>query len=651
VVWLLGGRALGVVLSAICLCLPVTIFGQDSATKTPDPPQPAADVSQTGEPQNAAIRVTVLADDKKPLGRQAVVKLVNKAHENANWQTTSDKSETIFGDLSFGKYEVEVSAVGFITSRQDVDVVNLVDTVPVQIVLQRDPSAAEQNVTSASMSLKANQDMIRAIKALNIDDFKEAQKRLSEADKLAPSSAQLKFLEGYWFFEQGAQEKAEQYLNDAVALNPRYAHALTLLGRVQFAQGHTQQAQATLEQAVNAEPNYWVSHSLLADVYLQQHEYQKAREQAQLAITKGRRHGVAAQLALGEAQANLGDVPQAAQALKIFLASEPKSPATPHAQELLALLEQRQATAASGSDGKFTQAASFAAATDMLPPAHASLPEMTWQPPGIDEEVPPVAAGVNCPFEKVIEGAGAGAQQLVADVAKFAAIEDLVHERLDEMGNPTARETRKFDYAASLYQSQPDVVLVDEYRTERYGSEDLPDRIADNGFAALALVFHPIMRDEFQMTCEGLGDWHGQPTWLVRFQQRDDRPNRMQAYVLGGIRHSVGLKGRAWITADKFQIVRIETEMARPMPEIDLLVEHQITEYGPVPFKRKDLELWLPKTAEVYMQFRGRRYYRKHTFEKYMLFSVEEQQKVHEAKHDPARPESRNPAQGKSSTS
>ncbi|PYX47784.1 MAG: hypothetical protein DMG83_03410, partial [Acidobacteria bacterium] len=80
--------------------------------------------------------------------------------------------------------------------------------------------------------------------------------------------------------------------------------------------------------------------------------------------------------------------------------------------------------------------------------------------------------------------------------------------------------------------------------------------------------------------------------------------------------YPVDIKGRAWITADKFQVVRIESEMISPLPEIQLLAEHQITEYGPVPFAAKNVELWLPKSVEVYLHFRGRRYYRRHTFER-----------------------------------
>ena len=636
-------------LAGICLLSPAHLSAQNSSLQAGAPSQETTGAVQSETPeQSAAIRVIVVAEDQKPLPHQAVVRLVSKDRGASSWQTTGDRSDTVFGDLSLGKYEVEVSAAGFITSKKEVQVGSLVDTVPVQVVLTREPQAAEQNTTAAAMPLRANQEMIRAIKALNAEDYKEAQKRLTEADKLSPSSAQVKFLLGYLSFQKGELAQAEQYLDEAINLNPHYAHALAMLGRVQLLSGQPAQARTTIERAVAADANYWVSHSLLADVYLQQKDYEKAREQAELAIAKGRRQGAVAQLALGEALANLGKAPEAAQALKIFLEAEPTSPAAPHAQQMLTALEQQT----SGSGGsKLSAAATFVAATDLLPSVHAGLPEMTWQPPGIDEEPPPVAAGVNCPYQKVIDGAGEGVVQLVADVAKFAAIEELVHERLDEMGNPTDRETRKFDYAASLTQTRPDVVLVDEYRTERYGLDDLPDQIADNGFAALALVFHPAMRDAFQMTCEGLGDWHGQPTWLVRFQQRSDQPNRMQAYLLGGVRHPVDLKGRAWITADKFQIVRIETEMMKPMPQIQLLVEHQITEYGPVPFKKGTLELWLPKTAEVYMNFRGHRYYRKHSFEKYMLFSVQDEEKVHEAKHDPDRPSSQNHEAEPASTS
>jgi hypothetical protein len=87
------------------------------------------------------------------------------------------------------------------------------------------------------------------------------------------------------------------------------------------------------------------------------------------------------------------------------------------------------------------------------------------------------------------------------------------------------------------------------------------------------------------------------------------------------------LKGRAWISADNFQIIRIEAEMIAPMPKIHLLSEHQIVEYGPIQFQKKNVEMWLPKSADLYFDFRRHRYFRRHSFDHYMLFAVDSAEK------------------------
>jgi len=48
-----------------------------------------------------------------------------------------------------------------------------------------------------------------------------------------------------------------------------------------------------------------------------------------------------------------------------------------------------------------------------------------------------------------------------------------------------------------------------------------------------------------------------------------------------GPSHPVALKGRAWIDAESYQIVRLETDMIAPLPEIRLVSDRTAIEYGP----------------------------------------------------------------------
>jgi hypothetical protein len=177
-------------------------------------------------------------------------------------------------------------------------------------------------------------------------------------------------------------------------------------------------------------------------------------------------------------------------------------------------------------------------------------------------------------------------------------------------------------------------MAVNEYRSGASGPADFPDKIVTRGLPALALIFHPAIRDTFQFTCEGLGDWHGQATWLVYFRQRDDKPNKIRAYRVGADWYSIDLKGRARIAADKFNVVHMDSELVKPMRKIQLLSEHQSVDYGPVSFPKKKMSLWLPKSAELYFDFRRHRYHRLDSFDHFMLFSVDSDEK----RKEPATP-------------
>ncbi len=594
----------------------------------------------TYQTQGATLLLTVNGGNKRPLDRQSVVKIRNLSTGDTLWQTTNDRSEASFGDLSVAQYDLEISAVGYLTSHQPFKVQSIYGANRLEIELERDPSSVEIGARHAEqLPKKVRRALLRGVAALKSGNYKEAQKQLDVARKEAPDNGDISFLSGYLAFQQKRLDEAKGFLQSAYSLDPGNTQALILLGRIALQQNDYKTAQAVAEKASAADPQDWMPHNLLAETYLKQREFEKAKEQAQAAIERNKLTSGSAHLVLGEALANLGRDEEAMAALKTFLEQTPDSPIAPQVRNLMAEISYPPATPAKDSGTAVKPRAIVIGPDPGLAAAQPRFSGMSGEPPGIDDSKPAVAAGVSCPTDRVVEMTGQRVKELADDVSRFAAIESLLHERLDATGFPATRETRTFNYVVAIAESPPGFLEVSEYRSERSGLADLPDHIASNGFISLALVFHPSIRDNFQLTCEGLGDWHGQATWLVHFQQRRDRPNRFHSYVVNGSVYPVALKGRAWIKADSFQIVRMESDLVSPAPEIRLQTEHQIVDYGPVSFKKKNEDLWLPHSAELYFNLRNRRYYRRHSFDHFMLFAVDSAEKRNEPK------EAKEPAQ------
>lgn len=563
--------------------------------------------------------------------------LTNLANNLGLAQSIAGDQDGVFPNLAVGDYEIEVSSFGYLSARQHVKALDQVEAAPIEIVLHRDPAAIRLEFAQAAISAKARKEARHGVSLLKVGDLDDAQKHLQMADKLSPSNSDLNFLLGYLYFEKQDYARAENYLNTSAQLSPHNGQALALLGRADLMQQNYPAARSALEQAVLADPENWLPHNLLADTYLQQRDYNKARDEAQIAITKGRDAKTSASPAavvLGQALLNLGQLQEAIQVFEGFLKDSPQSPLVYQIQNLLAELKKRSASSSDGSPRSTAIDTSRADPLGAVP--NPTLTTHAWRPADIDDARPAADPGVTCPAADVLKESGKRVQELVQDLSRFGADEQLLHKSIDEFGFATSTETRKYDYVATVTGPEPGIVAIDEYRGDKTTQAGYPDGISSTGFVTLAFVFDPAIQPDFDFICEGVGNWNGQSIWLVHFRQRHDRPNHLHSYSVGAQTFPVDLKGRAWISADKFQIVRMEADMVNPMPEIQLLGEHQIVEYGPIPFPKKNTTLWLPKTAEIYFELHKHRYYRRHSFDHYMLYSVDTEEKTKEPKAKPA---------------
>jgi hypothetical protein len=185
-------------------------------------------------------------------------------------------------------------------------------------------------------------------------------------------------------------------------------------------------------------------------------------------------------------------------------------------------------------------------------------------------------------------------------------------------------EVRSFDYVVLVSQDSEGGFNLDEYRNGSVvGPEQFPAGIATEKLPVHALIFHPSLVPDFNFACEGLGQWKGRPAWLVHFEQRQDEPNSFRSYVIDGIPYPVLIKGRAWIDADTFQVVRLESDLVKPVGKIHLTRDHVSIEYGLVQFHTHNQQLWLPKAADLYVELQGGRFYRRHTFSDFKIFMTD----------------------------
>jgi hypothetical protein len=363
-----------------------------------------------------------------------------------------------------------------------------------------------------------------------------------------------------------------------------------------------------------------------------QRQNDEAFNEAERAIQLGHERAAAVQPLLARALAARGENGDRDEAIKVLQAYVQAHPTDSAANKDLGILKNPQAEIASGSS------ASAGSEMAALAKDATALPAISnWLPPDVDEKIPPVEAGASCSVDDVVSKAGKQLMVLVKDVDRFAATESLTHESIGKNGLASYPEKRKFDYVVSIQEVQRGYLNVEEYRNGHGGSSaDFPDGVATNGLPALVLIFHPYNAVNFEMTCEGLARWNGGLAWQVHFKQRTDKPNTVKRYRVGadGPSYPVALKGRAWISADNYQIVRLETDLVAPVPQIRLVADHSDIEYGPVKFAKSDVKMWLPQSADVYYDWKGRRIHRRHSFSNYLLFAVDDKQKISVPKVD-----------------
>lgn len=572
------------------------------------------------------IDIYVKGADGGPIEQTAMVTLVARTGQIAGQGTTLG-GNIKFSGVAASQYTIQVVAAGYENAVKDFDGYNAGAS---RIIIDMRPSA-DGNAGAGSPQIllapKAQKELAKALEALRANKPGDAQSHLEKAYRLAPNHPAVNYLYGVYFLQMKNQEKAKSYWTKALEFNPKHVSALLSMSEALLQEQKVPDAESYVKKAVEADPNSWRAHAILADVLLKESRPGEAVKEADHALELGKGQAATVEPILGRALAASGNKERAITVLQEYVKGHPNDAAAGEQLEALQspvlLVSSRAEDSAAGA--KPSSASEVAVA---LP-----LPS-NWLPSDVDEKVPTVEPGAACVVDDVLEKAAKRVEEFVKNVDRFTASESLKHESINRWGLAESPEIRKFDYVASIDQYRPGYFSVMEYRKGVRSLSEYPDGVQTTGLSALALIFHPKNAGNFAMSCEGLGQWDGKPAWQVHFRQRPDKPNTIRAYRFGenGPSYSVALRGRAWIAADSYQIVRMETDLVAPIPQIRLVTDHTLVDYGPVRFKRGNVEMWLPQSAEMYSDWRGKRMHRRLSYSNYLLFSVDEKQKISEPK-------------------
>ena len=569
----------------------------------------------------ASLDVYVQGPNGAPVESLAVVTLTTLAGQTYR-QGTTKGGYVRFNDLAATEYRVHVVAPAYARGVSQVEAIGFA-TKRVVVVLQ--PRSDSGDATLASMKPKAQKEMAKALEALRVNKPIVARTHLDAVDQMAPNRAEVNYLLGVSASQLNDETQATAYWTKALQINPKHFQTLLALSETAVRNQTPNEAVGYLKQAIETEPSAWRAHALLAEAYYLQHSCDETIKEAERAMDLG--HGQAATLQplLARCLVERGEKERAISILQAYGQDHPTDTAAKKQLERL----QNPTLVAATSEAVLTSEIDSLAVSRVA----EALPS-SWMPPSIDDQVPPVEAGASCALEEVVQNAGKRLQELVKNVDRFTATEFVSDQSINKWGQASNAERAQFDYIVSMQETHPGALSVEEYRERRTASKEFPEAVVTNGLPAMVVIFHPYYAGNYEMTCEGLARWNGGLAWQVHFRQRKDKPNTIRSYRSGlqGQGNPVALKGRAWIAADNYQVVRLETDMVAPMPQIRLAAEHINIEYAPVRFRHGELEMWLPASVEVYSDWKGHRTHRQHRFSNYLLFSVDDKQKIYAPK-------------------
>jgi Tfp pilus assembly protein PilF len=577
------------------------------------------------------------------------------------------QNEWRFQGLQVGTaYEILVEANGYETQRQYVMLTqNNGATAHVQLYLipSGQPTGTFARPTgNFVLAPRAQHELEKAMKDLKSSKTSSARKHLEKALEMVPNNPRLNYLMGWSYLYDHEPGKAIPYLEKSVSSDPSQVQALLSLGVARYEQGDYAAAIEAMNK-VGQTSSSWQTQWVLASSYLGMRNYEQARQHAEEALKIDRKKARRVQLVLAQALAGLGLRQQAIDLFRAFLKENSQDPEAPKVRAMVAKLSappppsERAAAPASppspepakvipskitAPDAAGSSGVSAASTTDPpaiapampTPPPEVAPPKASWAPPDVDALKPQIISDRACQLPVLLRRAGQTADEWVKDLQTFTATEEYQSVEISSRGQMGEPFQKRFSYLVFVEKPQPNRFSVDEMRMPKPNLGAMGAPVIASGGPALALVFHSSFRTYYRWSCDGLGEWKGQPAWIVRFAQLPGPTAPVEGFASPYGGQLLPLKGIAWLSEKGDHVKHLETDLQEPIKSIGLERNHFSIDYEEVAFRTHPVKLWLPESVDLYVTLHGHSYHNYSHYSDFLLFWTGSTQKIGTVKQD-----------------
>ena len=283
------------------------------------------------------------------------------------------------------------------------------------------------------------------------------------------------------------------------------------------------------------------------------------------------------------------------------------------------------------------QAAYAKAKTDVDEPIdylNRTIPELKGLEPASSQQ----------PLDAILVAVGKNVAEFFRRLPNTTSLEQIHQEKLKN-GKVIDAQDQSFHYLC-LTQEEGGGPVTNEHRADLSGNESVPQGTQEGymltlGFVGVPLIFHPIYQPESAFRYLGRQKMDGHDTYVIAFAQRPAKARFTGIFKSGSTAVTTLSQGVAWIDAENYRVVRLRTDLLKPLPEVRLKRKTTEIDYGETRFKETAEAFWLPQEVTVTVDWNNRVLRNMHRYSDFKLFNVDVKDKI-------AKPQAALPGSGES---